>query len=52
MSRNRTFVGLDVGTTKTCAVIGQEYRGTQLHILGVGTAPSYGLKGSPPTQRA
>ncbi len=45
MSRNRTFVGLDVGTTKTCAVIGQDYRGTQLHILGVGTAPSYGLKG-------
>lgn len=45
MSRNRTFVGLDVGTTKTCAVIGQDYRGAQLHILGVGTAPSYGLKG-------
>lgn len=45
MSRNRTFVGLDVGTTKTCAVIGQEYRGAQLHVLGVGTAPSYGLKG-------
>lgn len=45
MSRSRTFVGLDVGTTKTCAVIGQDYRGSQLHILGVGTAPSYGLKG-------
>lgn len=45
MSRNRTFVGLDVGTTKTCAVIGQDYRGAQLHVLGVGTAPSYGLKG-------
>ncbi len=45
MSRNRTFVGLDVGTTKTCAVIGQDYRDAQLHILGVGTAPSYGLKG-------
>ncbi len=45
MSRKRTFVGLDVGTTKTCAVIGQEYRGAQLHVLGVGTAPSYGLKG-------
>ena len=45
MSRSRTFVGLDVGTTKTCAVIGQDYRGAQLHVLGVGTAPSYGLKG-------
>ena len=45
MGRNRTIVGLDVGTTKTCAVIGQEYRDAQLHILGIGTAPSYGLKG-------
>ena len=45
MSRSRTYVGLDMGTTKTCAVIGQEYRGAQLHILGVGTAPSFGLKG-------
>ena len=38
-------VGLDVGTTKTCVVIGQEYRDTQLHVLGMGTAPSFGLKG-------
>ena len=45
MGRNRTVVGLDVGTTKTCVVVGQEYRDTQLHVLGIGTAPSLGLKG-------
>ena len=45
MGRNRTVVGLDVGTTKTCAVIGQEYRDAQVHVLGMGTAPSFGLKG-------
>lgn len=45
MGRTRTIVGLDVGTTKTCVVIGQEYRDTQLRIIGVGTAPSHGLKG-------
>ena len=45
MGSNRTVVGLDVGTTKTCVVVGQEYRDTQLHVLGIGTAPSLGLKG-------
>ena len=45
LSRKRTLVGLDVGTTKTCAVIGQEFRDTQLRIVGVGTAPSHGVKG-------
>jgi cell division protein FtsA len=45
LSRKRTLVGLDVGTTKTCAVIGQEFRDARLRILGVGTAPSHGVKG-------
>ena len=38
-------MGLDVGTTKTFAVIGQKQRSGTLHIIGMGTAPSYGLKG-------
>ena len=38
-------MGLDVGTTKTFAVIGQKERSGTLHIIGMGTAPSYGLKG-------
>ena len=45
MGRQQTIVGLDVGTTKTCAVIGKEHRDAQLRVLGMGTAPSYGLKG-------
>ncbi len=45
MRRNHTIVGLDVGTTKTCAVVVQDYRDAQLHVMGIGTAPSYGLKG-------
>ncbi len=34
-----------MGTTKTCAVIGQAQRDAQLRVIGMGTAPSYGLKG-------
>ncbi len=37
-------VGLDIGTTKTCAVIGFENENSQIEIAGVGTAPSRGLK--------
>lgn len=38
------ITGLDIGTTKVCAVIGQinELGGTD--IIGVGTAPSFGLR--------
>ncbi len=38
------IVGLDIGTTKVCAIIGQlnEYEG--LDIIGVGVSPSRGLR--------
>ena len=36
--------GLDVGTTKTCAVIGFLNENNQIEIAGVGVAPSKGLK--------
>ncbi len=36
-------VGLDIGTTKICAVVGQKADGDKVKILGVGTAPSKGL---------
>ncbi len=45
MPRRDIVVGLDVGTTKTAVVIGELYRESQLHILGIGTAPSRGLRG-------
>jgi len=38
------IVGLDIGTTKTCAVIGFLNENNQVEIAGVGVAPSKGLK--------
>ena len=37
-------VGLDVGTTKICAVIGEPQPGGGLDVVGVGNAPSRGLR--------
>ncbi len=36
-------VGLDVGTTKICAVVG-ELSGSDINIIGIGTHPSIGLR--------
>lgn len=36
-------VGLDIGTTKICAIIASVNEQDQIHILGVGKAPSMGL---------
>jgi len=41
--RQKIITGLDVGTTKICAIIGQSDEG-QLTILGMGSNPSDGLK--------
>ncbi len=38
------IVGLDIGTTKVCAVIGELDENDQLQITGVGTTPSEGLR--------
>ena len=40
----RPVAGVDVGTTKVCTVIGEISHGGHLRILGVGVAPSQGLK--------
>jgi len=37
------IVGLDVGTTKICAVVG-EVSGRNINIIGIGTHPSIGLR--------
>ena len=37
-------VGLDIGTTKVCAVIGERNQQGILEITGVGTCPSTGLR--------
>jgi cell division protein FtsA len=38
------IVGLDIGTTKVCVIIGQFNDRGQLEITGVGTTPSRGLR--------
>jgi len=38
------FVGIDVGTTKVCALVGQLDEEGRLRVIGVGIAPSLGMK--------
>ncbi len=44
MPSDNILVGLDIGTTKVCAVIGEINESGQLEIIGVGTSPSHGLR--------
>jgi cell division protein FtsA len=44
MAKERVIVGVDVGTTKICALIGEVDQDNRLNIVGVGTAPSQGLR--------
>jgi cell division protein FtsA len=39
-----TVVGLDVGTTKICAIIGQVNSEGLIDVIGLGTSPSKGLR--------
>ncbi len=41
--KNEIIVGLDIGTTKICAVIGEK-TAEGIDIVGVGVSPSYGLR--------
>lgn len=38
------LVGLDLGTTKVCAIVGEVKDGGQVDIIGIGISPSHGLK--------
>lgn len=40
----RYITGLDIGTTKICAIIGELDQNNELKIIGFGTNPSNGLK--------
>ncbi len=40
---NEMIVGLDIGTTKICTVVG-EVTGSDLNIIGIGSYPSVGLR--------
>ncbi|MDI6785546.1 MAG: cell division protein FtsA [bacterium] len=44
MPKGNATVGLDIGTSKVCAVIGEEGEDGQVEIVGVGCTPSNGLR--------
>jgi cell division protein FtsA len=44
MVQERVIVGIDVGTTKICVLVGEMDRDGKLNIVGVGTCPSQGLR--------
>lgn len=44
MVRGDRIVGLDIGTTKICAIVAEVEDGGRLKITGVGSSPSDGLK--------
>lgn len=45
MNVDSIYVGLDVGTTKVCAIVGAKSQDSnELEIIGVGSYPSHGLK--------
>ncbi len=46
MEREAVLVGIDVGTSKVCALIGEVGRDGRLTIMGHGTVPTTGLKKS------
>ncbi len=41
---NNVLVGLDLGTTKVCAIVGEVKDEGQVDIIGIGISPSHGLK--------
>ncbi len=44
MARDRLLVGLEIGTTKVCAVVGENRPDGSLRILGVGECKSGGIR--------
>lgn len=45
MNRNSNLVvGLDIGTTKVCAIVAEINSPDDINVIGTGTYPSYGLK--------
>lgn len=44
MAKSEILVGLDIGTTKICALVGRKDEHGKIEILGVGKAESFGIK--------
>lgn len=43
-SENNLVVGLDIGTSKIVAIVGEQHKDSSLEIVGIGSSPSRGLK--------
>jgi cell division protein FtsA len=44
MTRRGTVTGLDIGTTKVCAIVAEVDEDAEVHVIGAGAAPSGGLR--------
>jgi len=44
MARNNYLVGLDIGTKKTVAIIGEVTEEQKVEIIGIGVAESKGIR--------
>ncbi|OGG52189.1 MAG: cell division protein FtsA [Candidatus Handelsmanbacteria bacterium RIFCSPLOWO2_12_FULL_64_10] len=44
MAKEDMIVGLDIGTTKVCAIVAEVDESGDLRVVGVGTSPSEGLR--------
>ncbi len=44
MKKQEFVVGLDIGTTKICAMVGRQGEAGEVEIIGVGVSPSRGLR--------
>ena len=44
MAKSELIVGLDIGTTKICTVVGEVGTDSLVDIIGIGTSPSTGLR--------
>jgi cell division protein FtsA len=44
VKRSKIITGLDIGTTKICALIAELNGEDNIEIIGIGLAPSNGLK--------
>jgi cell division protein FtsA len=42
--KSQSIVGLDIGTTKICVVVGRVGEGGEIEVVGLGTHPSTGLR--------
>ncbi|TMI78561.1 MAG: cell division protein FtsA, partial [Bacillati bacterium ANGP1] len=44
MAKRGALVGLDIGTTKVCVIVAEQSEDGEVHITGMGTSPSVGVR--------